>query len=132
MNCPHCTDEVLVAVELDRIEVDYCAVCGGVWLDAGELELLFGDAEAARKFLTIGSPAQVPAGEKPRLCPECDVTMSKESTESSPPVVFDHCPNGDGLWLDRGELESILKHADGFGDGSEVRSLLQKMFSKSE
>lgn len=129
MNCPHCRTEVLIALEDDQVEIDYCVVCQGVWLDAGELELLFGDAEAAQAFLSIGSPVQVPSGEKPRMCPECDATMAKEATQSTPPVVFDHCPNGDGLWLDHGELESILHHSEGFGSRVEVRSLLKNIFS---
>ena len=132
MNCPHCRSEVLVAVEYDQVEVDYCAVCKGIWLDAGELELLFGDAAAALDFLTIGSPAEIPHGEEPRKCPECDATMTKESTKSAPPIICDHCPNGDGLWLDHGELETILKHGGSFKQGEEVRILLKNMFSESE
>lgn len=132
MNCPHCTTEVLLAIEYDQVEIDYCAVCGGIWLDSGEIELLFGDAAAAQDFLSIGSHAEVPAREKPRICPECDVTMTKEATESAPPVIFDHCPNGDGLWFDRGELHSVLKHSDAFGDRPEVWSLLKNIFSSTE
>lgn len=132
MNCPHCSAEVLVAVEYDQVEVDYCPACRGIWLDAGELELLFGDAEAARRFLSIGAPTDIPRGEKPRQCPECDVAMTKESTASEPPVIFDHCPNGDGLWLDHGELETILEHAEALGDGAPVRTLLKDMFSGRE
>ena len=41
--CPLC-NEPLVAFELDGIEIDRCVDCGGVWLDAGELELIAGRA----------------------------------------------------------------------------------------
>lgn len=129
MNCPHCTTEILIAIEYDRVELDYCTECKGLWFDAGELELLFGDRDAAERFLSIGSPAQAPPGEKKRLCPECDVTLDKEATASDPPVIFDHCPNGDGLWLDHGELETILAHAEAFADGAPVRTLLTEIFS---
>jgi Zn-finger nucleic acid-binding protein len=132
MDCPHCKDEVLVAIEYDRVEVDYCAVCKGIWLDAGELELLFGDREAAEALLSIGSPVELPASEAPRKCPICDTVMTKEATTEDPPVIFDHCPNADGMWLDHGELETILSQGASDGEAAEVRSLLKKMFGKSE
>ena len=39
MDCPVCKNAMIV-LELDEVEVDYCADCRGVWLDSGELELL--------------------------------------------------------------------------------------------
>ena len=44
-------------VEHDRVEVDYCVVCAGVWLDAGEIELLFGDHRVWDALLASGGPA---------------------------------------------------------------------------
>lgn len=32
----------MVAFELEGVEVDRCVVCGGTWLDAGELEMIAG------------------------------------------------------------------------------------------
>jgi len=40
-HCPRCTNQLLVTTLYDsksRIEIDYCAGCGGHWLDIGELE----------------------------------------------------------------------------------------------
>jgi len=39
VNCPACKGIVAI-VEYERIELDYCTNCSGVWFDAGELELL--------------------------------------------------------------------------------------------
>ncbi|MCL4278881.1 MAG: zf-TFIIB domain-containing protein, partial [Ignavibacteriaceae bacterium] len=39
MLCPVCNNPMIV-LELEQVEVDYCTNCAGVWLDAGELELL--------------------------------------------------------------------------------------------
>ena len=128
MRCPHCTDEVLISLEYDRVEVDYCTSCKGVWLDAGELELLIGDAEATGKFLSIGSPADVPKGEKHRKCPECRKRMTKEATDTDPAVVFDHCPIGDGLWFDAGELATVLDHAEETLGKHEVSDFLKEIF----
>jgi Zn-finger nucleic acid-binding protein len=40
MKCPSCTDAVLVMTDRQGVEIDYCAVCRGVWLDRGELDKL--------------------------------------------------------------------------------------------
>lgn len=47
MNCPVCKDEVMIILELDEIEVDYCGFCKGVWLDEGELEEIINLGTAA-------------------------------------------------------------------------------------
>lgn len=130
MRCPHCKSEQLITLEHKSVEVDYCDRCRGVWLDAGELELLFGDEQAAREFLSVGAPAVVPKGEKPRRCPECDARMTKESTTGADPITFDHCPHGDGLWLDRGELARALHHARELGRGTRVAEFLQEIFPR--
>jgi hypothetical protein len=38
MKCPICTDVDLVMSERQKIEIDYCPKCRGVWLDRGELD----------------------------------------------------------------------------------------------
>jgi Zn-finger nucleic acid-binding protein len=30
----------MIILELDKVEIDHCLLCGGIWLDEGELELL--------------------------------------------------------------------------------------------
>ena len=37
MRCPKCGMQ-LIEIDYKRIAVDKCSSCGGVWLDAGELE----------------------------------------------------------------------------------------------
>ena len=37
MHCPKCGHE-LITIGLHGVEVDQCAHCNGLWLDAGELE----------------------------------------------------------------------------------------------
>ncbi len=40
MQCPVCKDSQLVISERQKIEIDYCPSCRGVWLDRGELDKL--------------------------------------------------------------------------------------------
>jgi len=129
VDCPHCGSEPLVALEYQRVEVDYCAQCRGVWLDAGEIELLYGDAAAAREFLR--SRNSVPRGETPRKCPECRARMIKEASEGDRPVVYDRCPKGHGLWLDSGELAGVLDRAATEFKENEVARYLKEVFPGS-
>jgi len=43
--CPSC-QEILVPVDRDGIEIDYCPHCRGVWLDRGELDKILERASA--------------------------------------------------------------------------------------
>ena len=111
MNCPVC-NEPMVVIEHRSIEIDYCLACGGIWLDADEIELLYQDAEACRAVLSIGSPTDR-INEKKRRCPICKRRMCKEQTTGlASKIIFDRCPNGDGLWFDNGELISLLEQRE--------------------
>jgi len=130
MNCPVC-DEPMIVLDYDDVEIDYCVSCGGVWLDAGELELLFGEPEACDAFLRAGGTA--PAGvEKPRRCPICRKKMGKALTGGEPPVIYDRCDRGDGLWLDRGELATVLGHGRKPDGGQRVTDFLREIFPENK
>ena len=38
MKCPVCENVELLLAERERVEIDYCPTCRGVWLDRGELD----------------------------------------------------------------------------------------------
>ncbi len=40
-------------LELDQIEIDHCLSCGGIWLDAGEIELLLETEQERARLLRI-------------------------------------------------------------------------------
>lgn len=125
MHCPACKDEVLVALELDQVEVDYCTGCRGIWLDAGELELLFGDRDMAGGFLHAGETSPESLSRK---CPICGTAMQQHTTGGANPIIWDGCPNDDGLWLDHGELAGILRHGSPAPGGEAVAAWLREMF----
>jgi Zn-finger nucleic acid-binding protein len=50
--CAECEGAVLDRVNHDNVEIDTCPKCKGVWLDAGELELLVGRANTTVNPLT--------------------------------------------------------------------------------
>jgi len=47
MHCPKCGNN-LIEIEHNKIKVDKCSKCGGIWLDQGELETI--EKSSAFKF----------------------------------------------------------------------------------
>lgn len=110
MDCPACRGPVVV-VEFQRIELDYCTKCLGVWFDAGELELLLERMALDGAALTMDEIMALPAEkvvEKARRCPICGRKMRKVIIGSEPMVLIDVCPRRDGIWFDRGELSQVI------------------------
>lgn len=120
MNCPKCDgtlgkvtitkrpdygDDVLRDAEaVERIEVDQCYSCNGIWLDAKEL-----DQYLDEKLLILNSP-QVKErklhDQKTGRCPRCQKPMVKEKG----PILLmtiDVCRNCGGIWLDSGEINRL-------------------------
>jgi Zn-finger nucleic acid-binding protein len=104
----------MVILELDQVEVDHCLECKGVWLDAGELELLIemSGAEGGALSRAIEAGGRKPAGEK-RRCPVCRKKMLAVDVEGPPLVTVDRCRYGHGLWLDDRELGQLLESVGG-------------------
>jgi len=128
MLCPACGDAEMLVLEFERVEIDYCPRCQGVWLDSGELELIGERAGALREeFLAaLERKKGQPAPQKGRRrCPVCRRRMAQVRTESDPPIVVDRCPNEHGLWFDRGELAAVVRAA-----GAEEGNLLARFFAE--
>ncbi len=126
MDCPVCTN-AMITLELDEVEIDYCTDCGGVWLDAGELEELLGKPAKVTQLLA-SFKTDPNCEEKPQKCPICDKKMRKIVVgESQPTLLIDKCAKGDGLWFDSGELHDIFDRAQ-LDQGSRIRNLLADMF----
>jgi len=128
MNCPVCRKEPMVVLELNEVEIDFCLACQGIWLDAGELELLLEDADARDYFLQ-SYKVDKRCSEKRIRCPICQKKMDKVLCGDDTKVTIDKCKNNDGLWFDSGELEQVLILA-GPGEDNRVMSLLKDIFNK--
>ncbi len=128
MICPACHD-VMIVVEQDKIELDHCPDCSGVWFDSGELGLMLERMGLDSSALSLAKVADLPeakSAEKKRRCPICGRKMRKTNIGEEPKVLIDVCPKGDGLWFDGGEIHQIIKQCaekPGTGPGSENRLL---------
>ena len=126
MDCPVCKYE-MITLELQDVEVDHCTMCGGIWLDAGELEVLLGNSGGAEELLK-SFEIDYKCTERARKCPICLKRMQKISVgRVHPPVLIDHCAKGDGLWFDKNELRNIFDNADLDRD-NKIKKLLVDIF----
>ena len=128
MKCPACKD-MLVGIELDGVEVDWCGACKGVWLDKAELELLHTDGQAAARFVQELKAAPHSVREKAKRCPICNIRMKRVQSAWDSGIVLDQCPRGDGIWFDKGELFRMLGTA---GKSDKVKSFLTGIFGSDE
>jgi len=128
MDCPVC-GVPLIVVERSNIELDYCLTCHGFWFDEGEIELVPDALGLASSLPPIGELPVAASGEAARPCPRCGRKMDKAKIGDAPPVLVDRCPQGEGLWFDRGELGLALdQHARRPDAGGEVLSFLGETF----
>ena len=128
MDCPMCCNP-MITLELADVEIDHCVSCGGIWLDAGELEILMDDPKKAKTLLDSFRQTAV-ATEKPRKCPICGKKMAKSLVgQAQPPLLIDACRRGDGLWFDRGELQDVLNRAQ-LDPQSRIQRLLADIFGQ--
>ncbi len=114
----------MITAELDNVEIDFCSECGGVWLDAGELESLLGDRSLGQQLIASFTPA-AHSPENLRKCPICRKKMEKVLAGKN--MLLDRCPIH-GLWFDRGELTQLLEAAAFDPQGKIVR-LLKELFT---
>lgn len=119
----------MFVVEYQKIELDYCGNCQGVWFDVGELELMLGSVGIGETKSVLDSLLQsppAPTNEKKRKCPICRRTMKKANIGGTDHVIIDTCSREDGVWFDGGEVDHLVKFLSG---KSPEKSGTAKVFS---
>ena len=135
MKCPACNN-LMIVVEHENIELDYCANCSGVWFDEGELELLLETMELEGTSLSLDDILTSPeaeSAEKKRKCPICGTKMKKATVGHEPEVLIDVCSRGDGLWFDSGEVGQLITQLPDKSDSQgRVITFLGEVFTARE
>ncbi len=129
MKCPVCK-VTTIAVEHDKIELDYCSVCHGLWFDRGELELLLDALTGGTTAKFINGIMQRPhekVDEKTRKCPICSKNMYKTNIGSGEKIIIDICNAGHGLWFDGGESGALIRQLKPEGPAA-ADSLYETLF----
>jgi len=106
----------MIVVEYNKIELDHCNDCHGVWFDSTELELLLKSLHLDSHELLLEDVLKSPeaeSAEKKRKCPICRKKMKKTAIGDHHGILIDVCPQKHGLWFDGGEVTQLLRHLAG-------------------
>lgn len=125
MKCPVC-DELMIVLELEEIEIDYCTECEGIWLDGGELELLLEEVSEKEELLS-SFKVDDSSSEKKIHCPICIKKMEKVFVGSKNKILLDRCKNHHGLWFNKGELFKVVKLGR-LDEENKILTLLKEIF----
>lgn len=130
MRCPR-DGTALARVEILGLELDKCHKCDGIWLDRGELERLrdskVSEIEEALER-EYGDPSYEPGKlEGYMVCPRCGGRLQRFSYTYITPVYLDRCERCYGVWVDDGELNTIVSEAKEVEESTED-SVLRTFF----
>ena len=130
MDCPKC-HKPLESVSLGDVRVERCAHCGGMWCDKDELRVLK-DRESHGDYCWIDFDLWKEAGkfrarrQQRYSCPRDGLPMATvHYGESS--IAVDICSTCEGIWLDKGEYDEIIRYLEKTVDASSVGDYLKDM-----
>jgi Zn-finger nucleic acid-binding protein len=110
MKCPVDGSE-LETCTLQSVAIEECAQCQGLWFEHGELRKVKDEMVPDAIWLDFdlwSDQAAFDVGWSERKCPECGKKMAIISYGETGENV-DYCVDEHGVWLDKGELEAIVK-----------------------
>jgi Zn-finger nucleic acid-binding protein len=105
MDCPKCAAALTKKYYKGMMEVDYCPVCRGMWLDFDELDKL--EDMAFDEDSYKGSLVHHETGVNVK-CPICALPLH-EFEYRLYNLKLDYCTGKHGFWLDAGEDERVLE-----------------------
>ncbi len=108
MQCPKCPGSPLVATHVQATEVDRCARCAGIWFDKHELVPVLHESLPELTALR-GRSAPERMNQKHGQCPRDATGLIRVSSALGHSVILDTCPECQGIWLDGGEFDTLLK-----------------------
>lgn len=125
MNCPVC-QQALKSTLVQSIPLDVCNVCGGIWLDRGELPKI-----ALADISTLDLPMthrNLSLQNQPKHCPRDQMPLRKKTFIEDQAVV-DECPKCAGIWVDH--LKEFLQVVSDFKQKKNLdRTQVQDYFAK--
>lgn len=110
MNCP--IDKTpLETHTVHDIQVEECPECKGLWFKADEMRKAKDATDPDLRWLDfdLWSDSDALSAEwSSRKCPYCGHTMMRIAYDHTG-VIVDYCPDGHGIWLDKGEFQAIIE-----------------------
>ncbi len=106
MRCPKCRAD-MEQVVYDGTEVDRCTICSGIWFDAGELEIMKGQAAAVAIDVGDAKLGKQRNASDRYQCPRCGGAMMRVSDARQSHIWYETCGSCSGSYLDAGELRDL-------------------------
>ncbi len=117
--CPDCEIflETIMIDKAQKLYIEQCKHCKGIFLDFGELEALMereivkSEKRDIQKLQDITNNPRVRETKvRYKKCPECRKVMARLNYKQRSGVIIDRCASC-GYWLDGGELRQIMEWA---------------------
>lgn len=109
--CAYCHEEALTARAKLGVKVYLCNLCGGSFFSQESLNNLLnyeGEKEWPELFeLEANTEHTYDRSEERRECPGCGEKMNNQQFWYTSGIWVDYCPDGHGIWLDRGEARLL-------------------------
>lgn len=114
-SCPH-HGLALARNRINAIDTWRCERCEGIWLPGAVVAKVVGSAPRW--------PARADTRATELFCPDDGTHLRSFDADG---IELDLCPHCHGLWLDRGELERIVRRARREAAADEVRDMVEEL-----
>ena len=106
MLCPRCDGQRKKQKHL-RATIDHCDDCGGNFFDGGQMPATLGASASPDAWTGASASTE----EDPEMeCPRCEEDMEQRRVAKDDlAVIIDRCPGCEGIWLDGGEIDTIMR-----------------------
>src|SRR3954447_15433955 len=106
ISCPGCAQR-MDKVQEAGVMVDRCRSCGGIWLDALEMEKVLATKGAAKRIDSRPAAGPTPQAKRAGLWPRDKSTLIHMVDHKQPHVQFESCTVCGGAFLTAGELRDL-------------------------
>lgn len=110
MNCPNCKTNELTRREIEpNLFALRCENCRGKWLSHYDYDVWLKSQENLPITPSKKIKMAIPEFELARVCPECRRILVKYKVGQNVPFLIDRCGQCAGIWLDKGEWETLKR-----------------------
>jgi len=113
MECPRCNRQLSEA-KYEDYPIYHCADCGGIWVNCTTLRGIIETRKEkipreAHETAQAWHSKPIPKEEldDELRCSACGTVLSRVVYGYDTGIVIDRCPNGCGVWLDKGEIIAL-------------------------
>jgi len=117
MDCPKCVG-IMEPRQIETETIQLCPVCGGLWLENGQLQKILDSDAANLHYLDLGQEDYkehqyrnlgVELETRTGQCPVCDRPLRTVPCDENPRVLLERCENGHGTWLAAGAIQRLRR-----------------------